>query len=71
LYGVDGAVSVSLQSLLSLLFLCTAFKDAALRLARTVPPALTACAGDAAAARQKFDKAETPGNCSAQGKQHL
>ncbi len=70
LYGVDNAVSVSLQLLLLLLLLCTAVEDAALRLAKTMPPALTACAGDAAAARHKSDKAETPGDCSAQGKQH-
>jgi hypothetical protein len=56
LYGVDSAVSDSLQSLLLLLL--------------SMLPALTACAGDAAAARQKSDKAETPGDCSAQGKPH-
>ena len=72
LYCVDGAVSIYLQSLLLLLllFLYIAVKHAALRLARTVLLTLTVCAGDAAAARQKSDKAETPGDCSAQGKQH-
>ncbi len=72
LYGVDGAVSIYLQSLLLLLllFLYIAVKHAVLRLARTVLLTVTVCAGGAAAARQKSDKAETPGDCYAQGKQH-
>lgn len=71
MYGVDGAVSVSQQIAL---VACTVVhcrqKDAASCLVRTLQPALNVCAGDAAAVRQKSDKAETPGDRSAQGKQH-
>ena len=53
-----------------LVLLCTAVKDAALHLLRTMQSTPNVRAGDAAAARQKPDKAETPGDCSAQGNQH-